>query len=77
MANGADYAWIRLNTFNGPYNVAQRANLIRHEFAHILGLSHSVCSPTTDSVMAPSLGCTPLRTTLQAADNTLINAWYP
>lgn len=76
MSNGADYALIRFNSYYAPFSAAVRANLIRHEFAHILGLSHSGCSPT-DSVMAPSISCTPLRTTLQPIDQSIINTWYP
>lgn len=75
MTNKADYALIRFNSYYS-YTSAQRANLLRHEFAHILGLAHSTCA-TTDSVMAPALSCSPLRTTLQPIDKSIIQSWYP
>lgn len=78
MSNGADWGMVYFNTFYNPSpSTALRAHLIRHEFGHIIGMAHSHCPSPTDSIMAPSSGCSPMRTTLQPADTTLINSWYP
>lgn len=75
-ANGADFAWIRFNTYYLPSPTsAERNNLIRHEFAHILGLGHSGCFPAT-GVMAPSISCSPLFTVLQPTEAGILGSWY-
>lgn len=76
MANGADYALIRFNLFFGSPSTARRAFLIRHEFGHILGMSHDTCVSPPNSIMAPG-NCLPVRTTLQPIDTDIINTWYP
>jgi hypothetical protein len=76
FANGADFGWVRFNTFYLPNPTnAQRNHLIRHEFSHILGLAHSGCYPAT-GVMAPGVGCVPLFSTLQAVEGGILGNWY-
>lgn len=76
MTNGADYALIRFNSFYTPFSSSRRAFLIRHEFGHILGMSHDICTSPPASIMAPG-NCLPFKTTLQTIDKNIIQSWYP
>ncbi len=76
LTNGADFGWIRFNSYYNPNPTLDiRNHLVRHEFGHILGLGHDTCSPSV-SIMAPSASCSPTRTTLQSPEIGLLNAWY-
>jgi hypothetical protein len=73
---GADYAWIKFNTYYLPSpTAAQRNHLLRHEFSHVLGLAHSGCYPST-GVMAPGVSCSPLYSILQPIEAAILDSWY-
>ena len=77
MSLGANYALIRFNNANGPYDGYEMANLIRHEFGHILGMAHSAGCLPPDGVMAASIkSCWPMYITYSASELDLMDAWY-
>ncbi|WP_459870866.1 hypothetical protein [Endothiovibrio diazotrophicus] len=81
-AAGVDYGWVKFNTSKYSSIPSRYANrMIRHEFAHILGLGHDhTCPPI--SIMKTVSVCEGYNTsniiyTLQQADIDLIRSWYP
>lgn len=76
LSNGADFAWIRFNTYYNPNSFEPiRHHLLRHEFGHVMGLSHASCTDSI-SVMAPGTHCSPMHTTLQTPEITRLHDWY-
>jgi hypothetical protein len=70
----ADYGLVRFNSYYST-STDQKNNILRHEFAHVLGVGHGTCGPS-NGVMAPSIGCVPLYTTLQSPEIGLLSTWY-
>ncbi len=76
MSVGADHGHVRFNTYYIPIPTsAQAQHLLIHEFIHILGFGHGGCYPST-GVMAPSIVCEPLFTTIQPAEAAILNINY-
>jgi hypothetical protein len=81
VGTGIEYGLIRINTeYSSIYasNSNIKNYIIRHEFAHVLGLGHdSSCNPSTSIMSVSPTICSPAHTTLQTPEKNLINAWYP
>lgn len=80
----ADFGYIKINNaytgisaFPNPPTLANKNFLIRHEFGHTLGLGHAVVCNNANTIMVPAVNCSPLYTTLQTSDFTVLGAWYP